>query len=145
MVREAVLVYSREIAFAAAQVYAGAAEARGAWDARVEALVVDAFVRGDLDTTVLGRVSALGWSGQGSILLVAGSPPAGEPELRRRVALVADDLTGANIQLTNPGGIGTIASVPRLMTGNGTIIATGRSGNCAHAAVAASISASAPP
>src|SRR5688572_5596862 len=39
--------------------------------------------------------------------------------------LTADDLTGANIQLTNPGGIGTIASVPRLMTGNGTIVATG--------------------
>src|SRR6478736_303607 len=34
--REAVLRYSREIAFAAAQVYAEAAEARGAWDARLE-------------------------------------------------------------------------------------------------------------
>src|SRR6478735_10709730 len=33
--REAVLRYSREIAFAAAQVYAEAAEARGAWDARL--------------------------------------------------------------------------------------------------------------
>ena len=39
--------------------------------------------------------------------------------------LTADDLAGANIQLTNPGGIGTVASVPRLMVGNGTIIATG--------------------
>src|SRR3712207_4075656 len=39
--------------------------------------------------------------------------------------LTADDLTGANISLTNPGGIGTIASVPRLMTGQGTIVATG--------------------
>ncbi len=39
--------------------------------------------------------------------------------------LTADDLTGANVSLTNPGGIGTIASVPRLMTGQGTIIATG--------------------
>ena len=48
VVREAVLVYSREIAFAAAQVYAGAAEARGAWDARLEALVVDAVLRGCL-------------------------------------------------------------------------------------------------
>jgi len=79
--REAVLRYSREIAFSSAVVYARAAEARGAWDARVEALVVDAFVRGDLDTTVLSRVSALGWSGQGSVLLVVGSPPSGEPEL----------------------------------------------------------------
>ncbi|MDO8731867.1 MAG: helix-turn-helix domain-containing protein [Actinomycetota bacterium] len=79
--REAVLRYSREIAFSAAGVYARAAEARGAWDARVEALVVDAFVRGDLDSTVLSRVSALGWSGQGSVMLIAGSPPLGEPEI----------------------------------------------------------------
>ncbi|MBI5106859.1 MAG: 2-oxo acid dehydrogenase subunit E2, partial [Solirubrobacterales bacterium] len=43
----------------------------------------------------------------------------------RENKLTADDLTGANIQLTNPGGIGTIASVPRLMKGNGTIVATG--------------------
>jgi multifunctional 2-oxoglutarate metabolism enzyme len=39
--------------------------------------------------------------------------------------LVADELTGATIVLTNPGGIGTVASVPRLMKGQGTIIATG--------------------
>src|SRR5947208_15941100 len=39
--------------------------------------------------------------------------------------LTADDLSGANISLTNPGGIGTVASVPRLMTGQGTIVATG--------------------
>jgi 2-oxoglutarate dehydrogenase E1 component len=42
--------------------------------------------------------------------------------------LTADDLTGANISLTNPGGIGTIASVPRLMVGQGTIVATGAIG-----------------
>jgi 2-oxoglutarate dehydrogenase E1 component len=42
--------------------------------------------------------------------------------------LTPDDLVGANIQLTNPGGIGTVASVPRLMKGNGTIIATGSIG-----------------
>ncbi len=39
--------------------------------------------------------------------------------------LTADDLQGANVSLTNPGGIGTVASVPRLMTGQGTIVATG--------------------
>jgi 2-oxoglutarate dehydrogenase E1 component len=43
----------------------------------------------------------------------------------RTNSLTADDLTGANISLTNPGGIGTVASVPRLMVGQGTIIATG--------------------
>ncbi|WP_210495973.1 multifunctional oxoglutarate decarboxylase/oxoglutarate dehydrogenase thiamine pyrophosphate-binding subunit/dihydrolipoyllysine-residue succinyltransferase subunit [Patulibacter sp. SYSU D01012] len=39
--------------------------------------------------------------------------------------LTPEDLQGANVQLTNPGGIGTISSVPRLMSGNGTIVATG--------------------
>jgi len=43
----------------------------------------------------------------------------------RENKLTADDLTGANLSLTNPGGIGTVASVPRLMTGQGTIVATG--------------------
>jgi 2-oxoglutarate dehydrogenase E1 component len=39
--------------------------------------------------------------------------------------LAPDAYMGANITLTNPGGIGTVASVPRLMPGQGTIIATG--------------------
>ncbi len=43
----------------------------------------------------------------------------------RTNSLTADDLSGANLSLTNPGGIGTIASVPRLMVGQGTIVATG--------------------
>ena len=43
------LLYAREVAFATAAVYARAAEARGAWDARLEALVVDAVVRSEAD------------------------------------------------------------------------------------------------
>jgi 2-oxoglutarate decarboxylase len=46
-------------------------------------------------------------------------------EKARTNTLKADDLTGGNVTLTNPGGLGTIASVPRLMNGQGTIIATG--------------------
>jgi 2-oxoglutarate dehydrogenase E1 component len=46
-------------------------------------------------------------------------------EKARTNTLTADDLTGANVTLTNPGGLGTVASVPRLMTGQGTIVATG--------------------
>ena len=46
-------------------------------------------------------------------------------EKARTNTLTADDLRGANITLTNPGGLGTIASVPRLMVGQGTIVATG--------------------
>ena len=37
--RQSMLRFSREVAFAAAEVYARAAELRGAWDARLEALV----------------------------------------------------------------------------------------------------------
>ncbi len=46
-------------------------------------------------------------------------------EKARTNTLTADDLVGANVTLTNPGGIGTVASVPRLMPGQGTIVATG--------------------
>jgi 2-oxoglutarate decarboxylase len=42
--------------------------------------------------------------------------------------LGADDLAGASFTLTNPGGIGTDASVPRLMAGQGAIIAAGAIG-----------------
>jgi 2-oxoglutarate dehydrogenase E1 component len=49
-------------------------------------------------------------------------------EKARTNALTADELTGGNITLTNPGGIGTVASVPRLMVGQGTIVATGAIG-----------------
>jgi multifunctional 2-oxoglutarate metabolism enzyme len=49
-------------------------------------------------------------------------------EKARTNTLAADDLQGANISLTNPGGIGTVASVPRLMVGQGTIVATGSIG-----------------
>ncbi len=46
----------------------------------------------------------------------------------RSNALGADELRGATITLTNPGGIGTVASVPRLMPGQGTIVAAGALG-----------------
>ncbi|HEX5593701.1 MAG TPA: multifunctional oxoglutarate decarboxylase/oxoglutarate dehydrogenase thiamine pyrophosphate-binding subunit/dihydrolipoyllysine-residue succinyltransferase subunit [Solirubrobacterales bacterium] len=43
----------------------------------------------------------------------------------RENKLSADDFQGTNISLTNPGGIGTMASVPRLLSGQSAIIATG--------------------
>ena len=39
--------------------------------------------------------------------------------------LTVDDFQGANISLTNPGGIGTVQSVPRLMPGQGVIVGVG--------------------
>jgi 2-oxoglutarate dehydrogenase E1 component len=46
----------------------------------------------------------------------------------RENKLAADDLQGASFTLTNPGGIGTVASVPRLMAGQGAILAAGAIG-----------------
>ena len=43
----------------------------------------------------------------------------------RENTLTADDFKGTNISLTNPGGLGTVASVPRLLAGQGTIVACG--------------------
>jgi 2-oxoglutarate dehydrogenase E1 component len=40
-------------------------------------------------------------------------------------SLGPDDYVGASVTLTNPGTLGTTASVPRLMPGQGSIIATG--------------------
>lgn len=57
----ATVYFSREVAFASAKVYAHAAERRGNWDQRMEALVVDAIVRGDSADSLLSRASALGW------------------------------------------------------------------------------------
>ncbi|MDT7617966.1 MAG: hypothetical protein QOF00_5413 [Pseudonocardiales bacterium] len=84
---ESILRFGREIAFAAATVYAGAAETRGAWDARQEALVVDAVVRGETDDALVSRASALGWDPAAAVRVVVGSPTADAPdeprELRR--------------------------------------------------------------
>ena len=71
----AIVAYSREVAFAAAEIYARAAELRGTWDARLEASVVDAMLRGETDDSVLSRASTLGWtSGQGVVVVVGGAP-----------------------------------------------------------------------
>jgi 2-oxoglutarate dehydrogenase E1 component len=43
----------------------------------------------------------------------------------RENKLTPDDFQGTNVSLTNPGGIGTVASVPRLMSGQSAIVAAG--------------------
>lgn len=75
-VQEAVVRYAREVAFATAEVYAKAAEMRGAWDARLEALVVDSVLRAEADETVRSRASALGWQSRGDVAVVLGRVPA---------------------------------------------------------------------
>jgi hypothetical protein len=77
--RTALLHYSRELAFAAAQIYAQAAESRGAWDARLEAAVVDAILRGEPDEALHSRVSALGWTRPGPVAVIVGRTTEHDP------------------------------------------------------------------
>lgn len=74
--REAVLRYSREVAFAAADVYARAAENRGAWDTRLEALAVDGILRGENPDALQSRISALGWTSRNRFTIMVGPAPA---------------------------------------------------------------------
>ena len=76
--REAVLTYSREVAFSAARVYARAAETRGAWDARLQALLVDALLRGDSSDVLASRAAALGWTDAPPVAVAVGRSPGGE-------------------------------------------------------------------
>lgn len=95
--REAILLYSREIAFAAADVYARAAEARGLWDVRLEALVVDSILSGEYDDELPSRIAALGWHGHGEVSVLVGSAPVQlDVDTLRRTArhLDADVLIG---------------------------------------------------
>ncbi len=80
--------YAREVAFATAEVYARAAEQRGAWDARLEALVVDSVLRGEAEETISSRASALGWGGTGHVVVLVGGLGEGGSALDdvRRVA-----------------------------------------------------------
>ncbi|MGA0566082.1 PucR family transcriptional regulator [Rathayibacter sp. KR2-224] len=95
--REAILLYSREIAFAAADVYARAAEARGLWDARLEALVVDSILTGEYDDELPSRIAALGWHGHGEVSVLVGTAPKQlDVDQLRRIArhMSADVLIG---------------------------------------------------
>jgi DNA-binding PucR family transcriptional regulator len=88
---EAVLRYGREVAFTSAMSYASAAETRGAWDARLEASVVDAIVRGDAEESLLSRAAALGWDLDEPATVLVGNSPSDDPptvlyEVRSRAA-----------------------------------------------------------
>jgi DNA-binding PucR family transcriptional regulator len=87
VVRDAIMLFSREVAFAAADVYARAAEMRGAWDARLEALIVDSVLRDEADESMRSRAAALGWVGTGGVAVIFGDAPSNETaavdEIRR--------------------------------------------------------------
>ncbi|MCH9730825.1 MAG: PucR family transcriptional regulator [Actinomycetia bacterium] len=72
-----ILRYSRDLAFAAATAYADQAEARGAWDSRMEANLVDAVVRGDLGPELQSQAAALNWDATAPATVVVGIPQSG--------------------------------------------------------------------
>src|SRR6476469_8781791 len=158
--RESVLRYSREIAFAAAEVYAHAAEARGAWDARLEGLVVDAVLRGEADDSMQSRAAALGWGTTTRVAVVAGSTPHGSPagvvdglrraaervgvdtlaavQGRRLVCIVGnvDDPMSAALAVADPFGDGPLVvgpTVPHLFAAGRSARAALAGQSCAHA------------
>jgi hypothetical protein len=94
ILREAILLYSREIAFGAADVYARAAEARGLWDVRLEALVVDSILSGEYDDELPSRIAALGWHGHGEVCVLVGTTPKmlDVDQLRRSARHMAADV-----------------------------------------------------
>lgn len=69
-----ILRYSRDLAFAAATAYADAAEARGAWDTRMEANIVDAVVRGDTGPALQSQAAALNWDATAPATVIVGYP-----------------------------------------------------------------------
>ncbi|MFO7249641.1 MAG: helix-turn-helix domain-containing protein [Actinomycetes bacterium] len=75
---KAILRYTRDVAFAAAQLYAREAEVRGKWDARLEALIVDALVRGEVDDGLHSWAAALGWTSS-PVVVLAGFAPDDDP------------------------------------------------------------------
>jgi len=102
VLREAILRYSREIAFAAAEIYARAAETRGAWDARLGALLLDSLLRGDLDESLETRAAALGFSSEKGTAVIIGAVPQGDSQIavdaldRSINALRLDAMTGVH-------------------------------------------------
>ncbi len=81
-----ILRYSRDLAFAAASAYADQAEARGAWDTRMEANIVDAVVRGDTGPDLQSQAAALNWDATSPATVIVGMP---QPE---RIDLASDDV-----------------------------------------------------
>jgi sugar diacid utilization regulator len=74
--RESLLRYSSEIAFAAAEFYARAAENRGAWDARLQDLVLDSILAGSSDDALLARAAAAGWDVSKCVVALVGPVPS---------------------------------------------------------------------
>lgn len=146
--REAVLRYSREVAFSAAQVYASAAESRGAWDARLQSLLLDALLRGDAAELLASRVAALGWSDVAPVSVVIGTPPPGDAEsviesvqraARHAGAEVLVGVQGDRLVLILGGVANPLATTRRLLAefGDGPVVLGPPAANLAAAGLSA--------
>jgi hypothetical protein len=124
----AVLRFSREVAFAAARVYARAAESRGAWDARLQALLVDALLRGDTPDALASRAAALGWGDTPPVAVAVGRSPGGEVaavlhevhRAARRVGVEAiGGVHGDRLVVVIGGAPDPLGAAEKLLTGFG--------------------------
>ncbi|BCB84141.1 PucR family transcriptional regulator [Phytohabitans suffuscus] len=126
--REAVLRFSREVAFSAARVYARAAESRGAWDARLQALLVDALLRGDSSDVLASRAAALGWADAPPVAVAVGRSPGGEAaavlhtlyRAARRIDVeIIGGVHGDRLVLVLGGATDPLAATAKLLAGFG--------------------------
>ncbi|KHD76625.1 PucR family transcriptional regulator [Actinoplanes utahensis] len=125
---QAILRFSREIAFSAARVYARAAESRGAWDARLQALLVDALLRGDSSDVLASRAAALGWADAPPVAVVVGRSPGGDitavlhavyrAARRARLEVIAG-VHGDRLVVVVGGATDPVAAAATLRTGFG--------------------------
>jgi DNA-binding PucR family transcriptional regulator len=127
-VADAVLRFSREVAFSAARVYARAAESRGTWDARLQALLVDALLRGDAPDELASRAAALGWDDRAPVAVAVGQSPGGEASavlhivhrLARRMGVdVLGGVHGSRLVLVLAAASDPLAATEKLLAGFG--------------------------
>jgi len=133
IVSDAMLRFSREVAFSAARVYARAAESRGTWDARLEALMVDALLRGDAPDELASRAAALGWDERTPVAIVVGRSPGGDApavlhtvhRLARRMGVdVVGGVHGNRLVLVLGGAEDPLAASEKLLAsfGDGPVV-----------------------
>jgi hypothetical protein len=125
---DGILRFSREVAFSAARVYARAAESRGTWDARLQALLVDAVVRGDEPDELASRAAALGWEDRTPVAVAVGHSPGGDApavllqvhRLARRLGMeVLGGVQGNRLVLVLGGAADPLAATEKLVAGFG--------------------------
>lgn len=97
--RESLLRYSREIAFAAAEVFATAAESRGAWDARLQDLMLDAIISNEPDHTIESRAIAAGWHLDQPVCTLVGPVPQSRIPVETHIEQIRRTARTANLDV----------------------------------------------